>query len=386
MSGIASAASTIPGSVATFCSCSSERSRTIAARSSSSANTRAGTRMSGRASAGISYSVSSMRRGSDIEHDPSVPHAVLACELQAVIRRRLDERVDTTTPPDERRCERRSAEPQPLCALRHEALRVGEEDQLLEPATRSEPRSSAAMLTTYRTSSPPESSATSSPKAATASSKTRSSLSASIASSMSAVWLRHSYTDEHVCGAAGDEALEHVLDRAQRPVREVDLDVVPVVQPERARPLVGAEAEQRLGGEDVAPAGPAACDSLELAQFFQRVDAYVRVGADADADAARAHALDREEAVPEIRLRRRAGADARSRAREQVELVAVGVRRMYHRRALAQAPGAAQRRRRSRPHAASRPGAGTRRRSPGGSGGDLRARRPQAAARSGSPP
>src|SRR5919197_1584016 len=128
MSGIASAASTIPGSVATFCSCSSERSRTIAAGSSSSANTRAGTRMSGRASAGISYSVSSMRRGSDIEHDPSVPHAVLACELQAVIRRRLDERVDTTTPPDERRCE-----PQPLCALRHEALRVGEEDQLLEP-------------------------------------------------------------------------------------------------------------------------------------------------------------------------------------------------------------------------------------------------------------
>src|SRR5919204_3547312 len=133
MSGIASAASTIPGSVATFWSCSSERSRTIAESSSSSANTRAGTRMSGRASAGISYSVSSMRRGSDIEHDPSVPHAVLACEVEAVIRRRLDERLDTTTPPDERRCERRSAEPQPLCALRHEALRVGEEDQLLEP-------------------------------------------------------------------------------------------------------------------------------------------------------------------------------------------------------------------------------------------------------------
>jgi len=55
-SGIASAASTIPGSVATFSSCSSERSRSIAASSSRSANTLAGTRMSARAVTGISQS------------------------------------------------------------------------------------------------------------------------------------------------------------------------------------------------------------------------------------------------------------------------------------------------------------------------------------------
>src|SRR5919201_5978155 len=133
MSGIASAASTIPGSVATFWSCSSERSRTIAARSSSSANTRAGTRMSGRASAGISYSVSSMRRGSDIEHEPSVPHAVVKCEVQVVIGGRLDERLDSAPTSDERGAECRRVEPQLLGALRNEALGVGEEDQLLEP-------------------------------------------------------------------------------------------------------------------------------------------------------------------------------------------------------------------------------------------------------------
>ena len=49
---------TTPGSVATSWSCTSERSPRIASRSSRSANTRAGTRMSGRAPAGISHSAS----------------------------------------------------------------------------------------------------------------------------------------------------------------------------------------------------------------------------------------------------------------------------------------------------------------------------------------
>src|SRR6266571_4501550 len=133
MSGIAIAASTMPGSVATFCSCSSDRSMRIAARISSSAKMRAGTRMSSRASAKISYSVSSMRRGSDIEHDPCQPHVPLAYELQSVIRRRLDQRLERGEPADERRVQRARFEPQVVCTFRDEALRVREEDQLLQP-------------------------------------------------------------------------------------------------------------------------------------------------------------------------------------------------------------------------------------------------------------
>src|SRR3954466_16247992 len=91
MSGIAIAASTIPGSVATFCSCSSERSVLIAASRPASANTRAGTRMSSRAVAGISQSVSSMRTGSDIEHDVPAPAVAVTVQLEVVVRHCLDE-------------------------------------------------------------------------------------------------------------------------------------------------------------------------------------------------------------------------------------------------------------------------------------------------------
>src|ERR671934_250466 len=136
MSGIAIAASTIPGSVATFWSCSSDRSARSAARSSSSANTRAGTRMSARAVAGISYSVSSMGRGSDIEHDARLPHGTLLRESQPMIGRRLHERLDLAAP-----------------------------------------------------------------------------------------------ADEDVGGAAGDQRLEHVFDSAQRNVPEIDVDVVPLLEP-----------------------------------------------------------------------------------------------------------------------------------------------------------
>src|SRR3954470_4596065 len=91
MSGIAIAASTMPGSVATFCSCSSDLSVRIAASSSASAKTRAGTRMSSRAEAGISHSVSSMRTGSDIEHDVPAPPVAVTVQLEVVVGDRLDE-------------------------------------------------------------------------------------------------------------------------------------------------------------------------------------------------------------------------------------------------------------------------------------------------------
>ena len=54
---------------------------------------------------------------------------------------------------------------------------------------------------------------------------------------------------------------------------------------------------------------------------------------------ARADALGGQEAVAEVGLRRRAGADRRAVRGEEVELGAVGVRRVHDRRALAQAAG-----------------------------------------------
>src|SRR5438445_12018746 len=104
---------------------------------------------------------------------------------------------------------------------------------------------------------------------------------------------------------------------------EVDFDVVPSLESERAGAFVGAEAEQRLGGDDVAAPTLAACDSLELAQLLERVDPDVRVGADAEPDAAPAHALDRQEAVAEVGFGRRARADARARPRQEIQLGAV---------------------------------------------------------------
>src|ERR671937_2833943 len=131
MSGIASAASTMPGSVATFCSCSSERSRRIASRISSSANTRAGTRMSARASAGISYSVSSMRRGSYIEDHARLPASVRPLELKVMVRRGLHDRLHARGSSGQldpqvrlRQCDRRVVSDEPVG--------IGEVDQLLE--------------------------------------------------------------------------------------------------------------------------------------------------------------------------------------------------------------------------------------------------------------
>ena len=57
---------------------------------------------------------------------------------------------------------------------------------------------------------------------------------------------------EHVSAATRDQAFEHVLDASQGRMFEVDDDVVPFVEPERARAFVGAAAEERAGRQDVA--------------------------------------------------------------------------------------------------------------------------------------
>src|SRR4051794_10763372 len=133
MSGIAIAASTIPGSVATFWSCSSERSVRIAASRSASANTRAGTRMSSRASAGISQSVLSMRRGSDIEHDVRAPAVAVTVQLEVVIGDRLDEVARFAGAPDAEGGHRVLADDEVARLVGDEPLGLGKEHELGEP-------------------------------------------------------------------------------------------------------------------------------------------------------------------------------------------------------------------------------------------------------------
>src|SRR5581483_5191563 len=129
MSGMASAASTIPGSMATFSSCSSERSPASAPSSSSSANTRAGTRMPGRASRGISHSISPMRIGcsSDVEDDMGTPPSLPGLEAETVQRHRLDEVPRLAAPAGDRRAQPVRLQLERLQPLRHELLHLGEE-------------------------------------------------------------------------------------------------------------------------------------------------------------------------------------------------------------------------------------------------------------------
>src|SRR5215208_2352079 len=133
MSGIASAASTMPGRVATFWSCSSELSVLIASSSSWSANTRAGTRMSARACFGISHSVSSIRRSSDIEDDARAPPPVFLTEFEAMVGDGFDERRRLPASAGDHGCRAITAKVDLVEALGREALRLREEDQLLEP-------------------------------------------------------------------------------------------------------------------------------------------------------------------------------------------------------------------------------------------------------------
>src|SRR5215210_452765 len=139
MSGIAIAASTIPGRVATFWSCSSERSVRNAASRSSSANTRAGTRMSSRASAGISQSVSSTRAGagaggrSDIEDDVPAPALAVTPKLEVVVRDRLDEVTRLAEAPDDDRGHGVLADDEVAHLVGDEPVGLGQEHELGEP-------------------------------------------------------------------------------------------------------------------------------------------------------------------------------------------------------------------------------------------------------------
>ena len=112
-------------------------------------------------------------------------------------------------------------------------------------------------------------------------------------------------------------------------VIQVDLDLGPRLEPQRAAAFVGAEAEQPLRREDAAGAGLAPGDPFQLAQLLERVDANVRVRADAERNPAMLDPRRREEAVGEIGLGRRTGADCRAALREQVELGTVGMRRVH---------------------------------------------------------
>jgi hypothetical protein len=109
-------------------------------------------------------------------------------------------------------------------------------------------------------------------------------------------------------------------------VLEVDRRVGPRLEPERCGTLVGAEAEERAGIAHLAGLRPPSGGRFELAEFLERVDPHVRVGADADPDPPLAEALERREAVAEVGLRGRADADPRGSVRQKVELAIVGVR------------------------------------------------------------
>src|SRR5712691_9302057 len=99
--------------------------------SSSSAKTRSGTRISARASAGISYSVSSIRRGSNVEDHPRFPRAISFAELEIMVRRRFHDRPDFRPATPELGAELGAGKLH-LRLVGYETVGVGEVDQLLE--------------------------------------------------------------------------------------------------------------------------------------------------------------------------------------------------------------------------------------------------------------
>jgi CDP-diacylglycerol--glycerol-3-phosphate 3-phosphatidyltransferase len=121
---------------------------------------------------------------------------------------------------------------------------------------------------------------------------------------------------------------------------KVELDVGPRLETQRGGAFVGTEAEQRLDRDDVAPARLTACDSLELTELLEWIDAHVRVRADADPDRALAQTLDWNEAVAEVRFSRRARTDARTGLGDEIEFGPIGVRGVDDRRLRAEATGA----------------------------------------------
>ena len=102
-------------------------------------------------------------------------------------------------------------------------------------------------------------------------------------------------------------------------------------------PLAAADLPQLAGREHVAPAVLTAGDALELPQFFERIDADVRIRADAQRDPPVSDPDRRQEAVPEVRLRRGARTNRGAAVAEQIELDAVGMGRVDDRGPLAEA-------------------------------------------------
>src|SRR4029450_6678141 len=101
---------------------------------------------------------------------------------------------------------------------------------------------------------------------------------------------------------------------------EIDGDLPPRLEPERGAPLVCPKAEQRVRRDDVAAAGAPPGDAFQLAQFLERVDADIRVGADADPDPPLAQLLHRREAVAEVGLGCQAEAESRAGVGEPLAL------------------------------------------------------------------
>src|SRR3954470_5559896 len=130
MSGMASAAETMPGSVATLQSCSRLSSPRTAASSSSSANSRAGTRMFPRAA--ISHATSPTRLSSDIEQHVRAPATRRGLELEPVVGDGLDQVRRRAVAARHARPQRAVGELERRELAGHEALGLGEEDQLLQ--------------------------------------------------------------------------------------------------------------------------------------------------------------------------------------------------------------------------------------------------------------
>src|SRR5947209_6971868 len=139
MSGIASAAPVMPGSAATFCNWSSERSAAICPISSRSANTRAGTRMSARASAPSSHTTPSMGRNprtatSDIEHHRGAVTTTRGLNSQPMVGDTLDQMSWAPATEAHRRHKAAIGQVEPTRLLGHQIFGLREIHELIEPA------------------------------------------------------------------------------------------------------------------------------------------------------------------------------------------------------------------------------------------------------------
>jgi CDP-diacylglycerol--glycerol-3-phosphate 3-phosphatidyltransferase len=146
--------------------------------------------------------------------------------------------------------------------------------------------------------------------------------------------LLYDIAPEGIGAAAEQERRRSFLaaDASQTRVVQIDLDPGPFLESECRRPFVLSDLEEPPRIDHVAAERLPAGDPFDLPQLFQRIDPYVRVGADAEPDPALQQGFQGREAVSQVRLRRRAEADARARVGEQIELVGVGVRPVHHRR------------------------------------------------------